>query len=359
MGPTGNGADHGVTTDLDVEALEAHLRGVLPEPPAGRLQAELIAGGRSNPTYAVTDGLRSWVLRRPPYGDYLKSGHDMGREVTAMTALSGTDVPVPQVVAFCEDVAVLGAPFYVMDRLEGRTLRTQEDTAALTEAERRGLSENLVATLSDLHAVDAAAVGLADWGRPEGYLARQTARWGRQWEAVATAERPQVAELVKRLTGSLPAGSRAGIVHGDYKIDNVMVRAEDPTSILAVLDWEMSTLGDTLADLGLLVSFWDEPGEMHNPITQGATALPGFPTADQVIELYASRHDVVVDDIEWYVVFSDFKIAVILEQIHRRHLAGTTAGTGFDDVGDMVAPLLDRALDRASRSTIPALRGSN
>jgi aminoglycoside phosphotransferase (APT) family kinase protein len=265
---------------------------------------------------------------------------------------------VPQVVAFCEDDEVLGAPFYVMDRLDGRTYRTQADTAGLSEGERAALSAALVATLGDLHAVDPAAVGLRDWGRPDGYLERQVSRWGRQWDAVATSDRPEVHALLGRLAASLPPTRTPGIVHGDYKIDNVMVAADDPGKVLGVLDWEMSTLGDTMADLGLLISFWDEPGGLHNPITQGATALPGFWTAEEVVERYSQLSGRAVDDLDWYVVFSDLKIAVILEQIHRRHLEGTTTGDGFDDIGAMVGPLIERARDRASRSKDAVLRGA-
>jgi aminoglycoside phosphotransferase (APT) family kinase protein len=348
--------DH--TPQLDLHALGAYLENFVGPAASGSLAATLIAGGRSNPTYAITDGERHWVLRHPPCGEYVKSGHDMGREVTAMIALQDSKVPVPNVVAFCEDTRVLGVPFYVMDRVDGRTYRTQVDTATLTEAHRAQLASGLVSTLADLHAIDPADVGLQDWGRPDGYLSRQLSRWGRQWTAVATTENPQVAELISRLGASLPITARTGIVHGDFKIDNLMFEKLDPSRILAVLDWEMSTLGDTMADVGLLISFWDEPGELHNPITKGATALPGFPRADDIVNLYAQRLGGDIDHLDWYVVFSDLKIAVILEQIHRRHLAGTTTGDGFDDIGQMVGPLLERALERSSRSNDSALRGA-
>ncbi|WP_204164381.1 phosphotransferase family protein [Nocardioides daejeonensis] len=335
---------------LDLPALERYLAKELPEGPTGVLTARLIAGGRSNPTYDISDGSRHWILRRPPYGEILQSAHDMSREARVMGALGGSAVPVPTVVAHCEDTEVLGVPFYVMDRLEGRTYRTREGTGTLTVEQRRALAENMVTTLVALHSIDPADVGLADWGRPDGYLERQVSRWGRQWHKIKTSERPEVDDLVERLTRSLPPLRFPGIVHGDFKIDNLMVDHDDPSRILGLLDWEMSTLGDTLTDLGILISFWDEPGQMHNPITAGATAHAGFPTAAEVVALYAERRSISVDDLEWYIVFADFKIAVILEQIHHRHLQGTTVGDWFDDIGDMVGPLLTRARERADRA---------
>jgi aminoglycoside phosphotransferase (APT) family kinase protein len=332
--------------------LVAHVDGDI-----GELRARLIAGGRSNPTYDVTDGTRSWVLRRPPYGHILPTAHDMGREHRVLSALQGTGVPVPRVVGLCRDEAVIGASFYVMDKLDGVTLRTQADTARLTAGQRAQLTDGMVETLVRLHEVDPEAVGLGDWGRPQGYLERQLRRWRGQWEASATRPRPAVEEVLRRLTATLPESRHPGVVHGDFKVDNVMVDREDPTRIVGVLDWEMSTLGDTLTDLGILCSFWDQEGEFFNPITAGATALPGFPTRQQVVERYASARGIEVADLEWYMVFADFKIAVILEGIHARHLQGHTSGEDFEGVGAMVDPLLERALDLAAASSVPGLRG--
>jgi aminoglycoside phosphotransferase (APT) family kinase protein len=252
---------------------------------------------------------------------------------------------------------LIGAPFYVMDKLDGVTLRTAQDTGSLTPAQRAALSRSAVKTLAELHKIDAGEVGLSDWGRPNGYLERQLLRWNRQWESSATKPRDEVNELSRRLSAALPVSRYTGIVHGDFKIDNLMVSRDDPTVILGVLDWEMSTLGDTLADLGILCSFWDHQGEFHNPITAGATALPGFPTRDEVVDIYLAARGIAVADIEWYLVFADFKIAVILEGIHARHLQGHTEGQDFAGVGDMVDPLLKRALERASGSAVAALAG--
>lgn len=352
MSTTDTALDGPTTARVRTWLVAADTRPVGPE-----LQTRLIAGGRSNPTYEVTDGQRYWILRRPPVGHVLPTAHDMGREYRAMTALYGSTVPVPRTVGLCDDQAVLGAPFYVMDKIEGITLRTAQDTGRLTPEQRAALARAAVQTLADLHQIDPAAVGLGDWGRPDGYLERQLRRWLRQWESSATAARPEVAELHSRLTTTLPESRFPGIVHGDFKIDNLMVDRADPTRVLGLLDWEMATLGDTLTDLGILCSFWDHEGEFHNPITAGATALPGFPTRDEVVEAYLDARGIEVADIDWYLVFADFKVAVILEGIHARHLQGHTEGADFEGVGDMVEPLLNRALDRASRSAVAGLTG--
>ena len=348
------------TTDQSLdEATTARVRTWLADADAGpvgeRLESRLIAGGRSNPTYELTDGTRSWILRRPPVGHVLPTAHDMGREYRALTALYGTNVPVPRTVGLCDDTALLGAPFYVMDKLDGITLRTPDDTGRLSPEQRRSLADAAIRTLVALHEVDPAAVGLSDWGRPDGYLERQLKRWLRQWESSATSPRAEVDELHARLTASMPATRFSGIVHGDFKIDNLMVERDDPTRIIGLLDWEMSTLGDTLADLGILCSFWDHQGEFFNPITAGATAMAGFPTRDELVEAYANARGVDVTDIDWYLVFADFKIAVILEGIHARHLQGHTAGEDFEGVGAMVGPLLNRALERATRSSLAGM----
>ena len=323
----------------------------------GELTASLIAGGRSNPTYELTDGVRHWILRRPPHGHVLPTAHDMRREYRALSSLKDSAVPVPRTVGLCEDSNVLGASFYVMDKIDGITLRTQSDTSQLTEAQRAGLADSMMTTLAELHSIDPAEVGLSDWGKPDGYLGRQLHRWQRQWDASATSERPEVAELHRRLSAALPEHSYPGIVHGDFKIDNMIVDRADPTRILGVLDWEMSTLGDTVTDLGILCSFWDHEGQFFNPITAGATALPGFPTRDELVQRYVTARGIDVPDIDWYIVFADFKIAVILEGIHARHAQGHTEGEDFAGVGEMVGPLLGRALERASASTVAGLAG--
>lgn len=336
---------------LDLASLTDYLSEHIPDGLSAPLSAKLIAGGRSNPTYELSDGSHHWILRRPPLGEVFKSAHDMSRESRIVSALRDSSVPVATVVATCATSDVIGAPFYVMAKLEGRTLRTHADTATLSQSQRHGLSTEFVDLLVRLHNLEPAQYGLSDFGRPDGYLDRQLARWTRQWAAVATRGSQGIEQLTDRLRNEQPGLRYPGIVHGDFKIDNVMVAAQDPTSIIALLDWEMATLGDTLADLGQLVSFWDEPGMQFNPITAGATAHEGFLTASEVIARYAAARDVDPSDLEWYVAFADFKLAVILEQIHARYLAGQTVGDWFDDIGDMVEPLIECAFARISNSS--------
>lgn len=333
---------------VDVRALRIYLDEVLPGDLDGDLDVELLSGGRSNPTFRLTDSTRHWILRRPPYGHVLPTAHDMGREYRIQTALADTAVPVARTVVLCEDESVIGAPFYVMDMIDGVTLRDTSQTSELSVEQRRRLSEAMVDTLIALHEVDPAQVGLADWGRADGYLERQLRRWRKQWQASATAPRREVDDLLDLLGRTLPtACPHPGIVHGDYKLDNVMVDPRDPTIVRGVLDWEMSTLGDTLTDVGILLSFWDEPGEVPNPISQGATALEGFLSREQMARRYAEARGLDLEDLTWYLVFADLKIGVILEGIHARHGRGQTVGDGFDGMGDMASVLLERADERA------------
>lgn len=328
--------------ELDVAALRPFLDAQVTGGIDGDLEVSLLAGGRSNPTYWVADRRREWVLRRPPFGHVLPTAHDMAREHRVQRALATTPVPVPTIVATCDDPEVIGAPFYVMERVEGLALRGPEQTSSLTPAERAGLSDALVDLLVSLHEVEAEAVGLAGWGRPDGYLQRQLRRWREQWTASRRAVDPAVDELFDALERTRPASHHPGIVHGDFKIDNVLVDHDDPARIVALLDWEMATRGDTLTDVGVMLSFWDEPGEAPNPITRGATAMEGFPTRNDLAARYARRRGLELADLTWYLVFADLKIGVILEGIHARDRQGQTVGDGFEGIGDMARSLLSR-----------------
>jgi aminoglycoside phosphotransferase (APT) family kinase protein len=338
-----------VAAELDLGALHEYLTRSNVDV-TGPLTAALISGGRSNLTYVVSDGATDWIMRRPPQGDILSGAHDVAREHRVMQALAATPVPVPTMVALCEDEGVLGVPFYVMDRIDGQVLRTTADVAAITAATRARLGACLVDTLADLHDVPYDSIGLGTLGRPVGYLHRQVERWAKQYQQIKIRELPHVDEVISVLRATVPANSMASIVHGDYRIDNVIVTPDDPGRIAGVLDWEMATLGDPLADLGMLVMFWDEVGKPFNPITGGLTAFPGFPDARGVIEHYVTRRSLSIDDIDWYLVFSEYKLAIIMEQIYVRFVAGETPDEGFDNVGTMAAVLLDSAMEKITAS---------
>jgi aminoglycoside phosphotransferase (APT) family kinase protein len=320
---------------LDLTRLAAHLS-------VGGLTGSVIAGGRSNLTYRVTDGRSRWVVRRPPLGHVLPTAHDMAREYRVISALQGTPVPVPRVVLHCADESVIGAPFYVMEEVPGVVLRSAADFDLLPDGGAVHCGRLLVDVLLSLHRIEPAAVGLGDFGRPEGYLERQVSRWHRQWERSATRELPSLEALHARLASSVPSSQRAGIVHGDYRLDNVLF---DPTltRIDAVLDWEMSTLGDPLADVGLLYTYTALAAGGLRP---GGAALPasaGFPSGAQLMEWYAAGSGTSLDRLAWYAAFGHYKLAIISEGIHARFLAGETVGDDFEEIGAQVPDLVDRA----------------
>ena len=305
----------------------------------------LIAGGRSNLTYRLDLDGGEVVLRRPPLGHVLPTAHDMNREYRVLSALSGTAVPVPQPLANCQDADVIGAPFYLMRFVDGLVIRTMQDGEILSVAQAAELSELLADMMATIHGIDYTAVGLADFGRPEGYLARQLSRWQRQWDLSNTRDMPGYAELVARLAAGLPESAEGTLVHGDFRLDNTLVRLTTPASIAAVVDWEMSTLGDPLADLGLTLSYWADGGEAFPDLNVGATvtALPGFYTRDQFATRYADMTGRDVSEIGYYIAFGYFKLAVVLEGIHARYLLHQTVGEGFEREGPAVPMLIARA----------------
>lgn len=325
---------------LDLARLAGWLPSVLPD--AGTdLSAELIAGGKSNLTYTVTDGTTTWILRRPPLGHVLATAHDMGREYRVMSALEGAGVPVPRTYAFCDDTEVLGAPFYLMERVAGTPYRRATELAALGEERTRHISTQLVDALASLHAIDPAAVGLADFGRPAGFLGRQVALWRKQLAASYTRDLPAADELHALLAADVPAESAAGIVHGDFRLDNVLV--DDTDRATAVLDWEMATLGDPLTDLALMLTYHRLGASIGEAVTDASLA-PGFLSEEEIVARYASGSDRDLSRFGWYLGLAAFKLAAILEGIHYRHLAGQTVGEGFADIGEAIHPLLDAGL---------------
>jgi len=321
------------------------------------LEAQLIGHGRSNLTYRLTDGQRSWVLRRPPLSHVQPTAHDMGREFRVLSALKDTKVPVPRPLAFCDDPEVLGVQFYIMEYVDGFVPSNPQEVARrYDEAQRRRMAHELVDILVELHALRPHEVGLGDFGRPQGYLARQVRRFTEQWQRIRFRDVPELDELCRRLNSFTMTESDHSIVHGDYRLDNAIVDGEG--RIIAILDWEMSTLGDPLADLGLLRMYWAEREEEGLRVAAGAvTALPGFPKWEEVAQRYAQKSGRDLSKLDFYVVLAHFKLSVILENMYARYLAGGTVGEGFETVGDTAIALARRGLEIADRSGMPELWG--
>ena len=342
---------------VDLERLRPWFAANVTGSTGSPLTATLISGGRSNLTYAIADDANRWVLRRPPLGHVLPTAHDMGREYKVLTALAPTDVPVPATLAFCEDVAVNDAPFYVMELVDGRILRTGTDIASLSHDDARRCSEELIDVLAAIHAVDYEAVGLGDFGHPDGYVERQVRRWGEQWERSKTRELPAIDELAQRLRAALPVSPSPTIVHGDYRLDNTMLAPDDPARIVAVLDWEMATLGDPLADLGLYLLYYVRDDAQTGNVGATISTDAGFLSRDDVVDRYAKESGRDVSQLDFYEALAAYKLAIILEGIHARFLMGKTVGEGFEHIGSLVEIMVQGALDQCSRSSITALRG--
>ncbi|WP_425321049.1 phosphotransferase family protein [Actinoplanes teichomyceticus] len=326
----GSGSPVGAVKGLDLERLRTYLD----SPP---LSAAMFAGGRSNLTYAVTDGTNRWVLRRPPLGHVLPTAHDMAREHRVLAALSRAGFPVPRPLLLCADTDVIGAPFYLMEHVDGTIYR---DAAELAKIDLRRLTLTLVDTLADLHALAPEEIGLGDFGRPEGFNARQVRRWKQQLDASRSRELSGIEELHARLAADIPAGGPGAVVHGDFRLDNVLIGPD--LAVNAVLDWEMSTLGDPLSDLALMLVYAGRPLLVRDGTPVAPLDLSGHPGLDEMAARYAARSGRDVGDLHWYVGFAAFKLAVILEGVHYRFTRGQTVGAGFDTVGAMVPELIEQ-----------------
>jgi aminoglycoside phosphotransferase (APT) family kinase protein len=348
-----------VTTDdsstldgLDLGALDEHLRSV-GIPRSGELQAELISGGRSNLTFLVFDDASKWVLRRPPLHGLTPSAHDMAREYKVVAALADTAVPVARAVTMRNDDSVLGAPFQMVDHVPGRVVRHTDELLALGDQDTiNACVDALIKVLADLHAVDPEAVGLGDFGKPTGYLERQVRRWGSQWDLVKTEDDPRDADvrlLHAKLADRIPPQSRSAIVHGDYRIDNTMLDAKDATKVRAVLDWEMSTLGDPLSDAALMCVYRHPTFDMVHP--DAAWSSPQIPSADDLAQMYSVASGQPLDHWEFYMALAYFKLAIIAAGIQFRdrmggdHEQGTEYG---DKVGSAVGPCIAMGLTALS-----------
>ena len=339
---------------LDVDGLAAWLAQAHPDLADGALTASVIPGGRSNLTYAVDGARVPLVVRRPPLGHVLASAHDMRREHRVISALEGSAVPVPSAIDVVDDstaVCVTGTVFFVMERAPGRVLSRAAQNAAYTPAGLRSLSVELMERLADLHAVEPAAVGLEDFGRPEGYLDRQLSTWRRQLDASRSRETPTLDTLQASLSDGMPASHRSAIVHGDFRLDNALVVGEaGEPHISAILDWEMATLGDPLVDLGIFALYWDIarlPGGLAGAVPSAVDTSAGYPTFEELVEVYADRARTGIPDLSWYRAFAAYKLAVILEGIHYRYQAGDTVGSGFERMGALVEPLAAHGLEVA------------
>ncbi|MGI8773520.1 MAG: phosphotransferase family protein [Actinomycetota bacterium] len=332
---------------VDEGALAAYLDEHLPG--SGDIAIERHQAGHSNETFFITRGDDRWVLRRPPLGAFLPSAHDVGREYKVLSGLKDSAARVPHTALVCEDEAVIGAPFYLMERVDGIVIRdTLPD--AFDEPERGAIGDELVDALVELHSIDPAAVGLGDFGKPSGYLERQLRRWTGQMELTLPYTRPlpDLEAAGAWLKENLPASGPSTIVHGDYKLDNMMLATEAPARLVAILDWEMSTLGDPLADLGWMISFWREAGDPEVAVftdTTQVTEAPGFRTRAELIDRYASATGRAVEHLDWYQVLAIWKLAILLEGSYARHLAGMTDDPFFAKMKEGVPALARRALE--------------
>lgn len=322
--------------------------------PSGELVATLLSGGRSNLTYLISDGSTRWVLRMPPRAGRVPSAHDVAREHRVTAALAATGVPVAEAVLLCEDSAVLGLPFTVSRFVEGAAFRTREDLAALDDAALAAVVDSMIAVLAALHRVDHVAVGLESFGRPAGYAARQLHRWQRQWEIVGVDNLAQpAAEIVAWLGRSLPDQRQTSIVHGDFRIDNTLVAGEGSAArVVGVVDWELSTIGDPVADVAMMCAYRDPAFDliMGAPSAWANDRIPG---PDELAAAYLASGGQDLQHWEFHQTLAYFKVAVIAAGIDHRRRAGAGGGPGFDTAGESVPRFLElahQATPRASRT---------
>jgi aminoglycoside phosphotransferase (APT) family kinase protein len=323
---------------LDLQRLGPWMAAAIPG--AGdKVTATLLTGGRSNLTYEVTDGDSIWIVRRPPLGHVLPTAHNMVREYRVLSALHDTEVPVPATFAMCEDETVIGTHFFVMERASGRAYRNAEDLASLGPAHSNAASTQLVDTLAALHAIDPAQIGLQSLGRPHNFLSRQVGRWKTQLDASRSRSLPEADRLHEQLAADVPPDSAISVIHGDYRLDNVLVDYDG--TLTAVLDWEMATVGDPLTDLALMTLY--QRLDSSTP-TDNATKFSQLNEAE-TLERYRQRSNRSLSHFPFYQGLAAYKLAAILEGIHYRYLHRQTVGAGFDHLGDLVPALLAIGVD--------------
>jgi aminoglycoside phosphotransferase (APT) family kinase protein len=340
--------------ELDLAKLEPFLRSHFPAE-AGSLVVHQFPSGHSNLTYSLQLGAREFVLRRPPFGSKVKTAHDMGREFRVLSKLHPAYSPAPKVLLYCDDDSILGAPFYVMDPIRGIILRRDLPTGLEFPSKvARRLSESFLDNLALLHGLDYAAIGLADLGKPQGYLERQVRGWTERYYGSKTHDYPEVEKISAWMAEHVPSTRGAALIHNDYKYDNVVLDPNDLTKVVGVLDWEMCTIGDPLSDLGTALAYWvdaQDPEELQK-IRWGPTTVPGSMTRAQLLERYTQATGRDVSSMDFYLTFARFKIAVIIQQIYYRYHLGLTKDERFASMPGIVALLLRASLLCAQTSAI-------
>jgi len=340
--------------ELDLGKLEPFLRSHF----SGEAEPFIVQqypSGHSNLTYAVQLGDQRMVLRRPPFGSKVKSAHDMGREFRVLSKLHAAYPPAPKVLLYCDDDSVLGAPFYVMEPINGIILRRDPPSdLQFTPQTARKICESFIDNLAKLRSIDYVAIGLGDFGKPQGYLERQVHGWIERYHGSKTHEIPEVEKLSAWMLHSLPTSPSASLIHNDYKFDNVVLDPDNLTKIIGVLDWEMSTVGDPLSDLGSTLSYWVEPGDTDGlqKLRWGPTNYPGSMTRQELVQRYVQTSGREVGNMVFYLVFARFKLAVIVQQIYYRYHLGLTKDPRFATMAEAVKVLLEAAWHCAQSGSI-------
>ena len=322
--------------ELELAKLEPYLRGQFPNI-EGPFAVEQFPHGHSNLTYLAKLGTKEIVIRRPPFGSKVKSAHDMSREYRVLSKLHSAFGPAPEPYFYCEDDSILGAPFYGMQRISGVIIRRQLPQGLELKPEvLRGMCESLIDNLATLHGLDYEAIGLGDLGKPKGFVERQVRGWTRRYDDSKTHDIPEVETVSAWLLEHMPAESGAALIHNDYKFDNTVLDADDLTRIIGVLDWEMSTLGDPLIDLGTTIGYWIDPDDSEDlqAIHWGPTTMPGALSRRQLVERYAAKTGRDVSNIAYYYAFAMFKTAVVVQQIFYRYYHGKTQDERFARMGE-------------------------
>ena len=340
--------------ELDLTKLDPYLREHFPNE-AGSLQVRQYPSGHSNLTYSLQFGAKELVLRRPPFGSKVKSAHDMSREFRVLSKLHAVYCPAPEVLFYCGDEAVLGAPFYLMQPIHGIILRQQLPPGLEFSAETaRRLSESFIENLIRLHRVDYAAAGLSDLGRPEGYLDRQVRGWTDRYFAAKTHDCPEAEKIATWMQEHMPVTTSTSLIHNDYKYDNLILDSREITRIVGLLDWEMCTIGDPLTDLGTALAYWIDAADSEEIqlLRWGPTTQPGSFTRTEIVQYYARQTGSDTSQIAFYLTFARFKLAVIVQQIYYRYHQGLTTDKRFASMPEKVQLLLRTSWDCAQTQHI-------